>query len=80
MRAENVKREGRGMLGQLGGRIKQAVGHLFGHERMHAEGAVDELRGRADVERGKIAERAEGAMQEIAGAKETKEVQAQERR
>jgi uncharacterized protein YjbJ (UPF0337 family) len=56
------------MLKELGGRIKEAVGHLLGRERMHAEGRAEELRGRADVETGKVAERAEGAVQEAAGS------------
>jgi uncharacterized protein YjbJ (UPF0337 family) len=56
------------MLEQLGGRIKQAVGHWLGHERMHAQGGADELRGQVEAERGKIAERGEGAVKEAGEA------------
>jgi len=55
------------MLEQIGGRIKEAFGRWMGHERMHAQGRAEELRGREQIGRGKAAERTEGAVQEVGG-------------
>jgi hypothetical protein len=41
MGVENVKRQGRGMLEQLGERIKHAVDHWLGHQPMKTEGRAD---------------------------------------
>jgi uncharacterized protein YjbJ (UPF0337 family) len=68
MGAESMKAKGQGFLEQIGGRIKQALGEMFGKEKMEAKGRAEELHGHEEVERGETAERREGTMQEAAGA------------
>jgi len=72
MREENVMQQGRGAVQRLGGRIRQAIGRLFGHERTEVEGRAEELRGQQNVERGMAAERREGAAETIGGTVEKK--------
>lgn len=72
MREENVSRQAKGTMQNIGGRIKQAFGRWFGHEQTQVEGRAQELRGRENVDRGMAAERREGKSQEIGGAVERK--------
>jgi uncharacterized protein YjbJ (UPF0337 family) len=67
MQEENVGRQGRGTVQMFAGRIKRAFGRLLGHPTTEAKGYTEELRGRANVERGMAAERREGSAQEIGG-------------
>jgi uncharacterized protein YjbJ (UPF0337 family) len=72
MREENLKRQGKGILQTLGGRVMQKIGRLFGHEPTRVEGRAAELEGRANVERGAAAERREGKLEETTGAVQRK--------
>jgi uncharacterized protein YjbJ (UPF0337 family) len=67
MQEENVQRQGRGMVQMFVGRIRRAFGSLFGRPTTEVQGYAEELRGRANVERGMAAERREGSAQEIGG-------------
>lgn len=72
MREDNYKRQGRGAVQSIGGRIKQAIARFFGSERTHAEGRAEELRGKENVERGMAGERREGTVEQAGGAVERK--------
>ena len=67
MRQENIKQQAQGFLEQIGGRLKCAFGRMFHHEHVEAEGRAEELRGKAEVEGAKTAERREGKVEETAG-------------
>jgi uncharacterized protein YjbJ (UPF0337 family) len=67
MGTENIKREATGAAQTVVGRIKRAVGRLFGSRRAQVEGGAEELRGRANVAAGKAGERIEEAAKETAG-------------
>ncbi len=72
MREENVKRQGKGILQSLGGRVMEKIGRLLGHEPTRKEGLAAELHGQANVERGAAAERREGKVEEIGGTVQRK--------
>jgi uncharacterized protein YjbJ (UPF0337 family) len=59
----NQDRKEEGRLEQIGGKIKRAIGSLFGSERLRAEGEVQQLRGEARESGAK----AKGVVEEIGG-------------
>jgi uncharacterized protein YjbJ (UPF0337 family) len=67
MGTESVKRQATGASQTFVGRIKRAIGRLFGSRRLQVEGGAEELRCRANVAAGRAGERIEGAVQETAG-------------
>jgi len=63
----NQDRKEEGKLEQIGGKIKRAIGSLFGSERLRAEGEVQQLRGETRESGAKASERAKGTVEEIGG-------------
>jgi uncharacterized protein YjbJ (UPF0337 family) len=72
MHEENVKRQARGSAQTFIGRVMRVLGRLFGSRRMEAKGAAEEMRGRANVQTGKTAERVEGGIEEVGGTLQRK--------
>jgi uncharacterized protein YjbJ (UPF0337 family) len=64
----NQANRGEGIAEQVGGKIKQGVGHVIGNEQMVAEGKAKEAKGEAREEAAKAAERTKGKLEEIKGA------------
>ena len=56
-------------LEEVGGKIKKNVGHILSNEEMELEGKLHELKGKANLEAAKDAERARGLAEEIDGHK-----------
>ncbi len=64
----NASKRSEGAAEKLGGKIKGGIGRLVGNERMQAEGAVTEAKGRAKQESAKAVERGKGKLEEVTGA------------
>jgi uncharacterized protein YjbJ (UPF0337 family) len=68
----NLKTQATGAAQTVLGRIWRALGRLLGSPRMQVEGTAEEVRGRANVARGKAAERVEGGVAQAQGTLERK--------
>ncbi|HXK20447.1 MAG TPA: CsbD family protein [Polyangiaceae bacterium] len=64
----NASKRSAGAAEKLGGKIKGGIGKLVGSERMQADGAVKEAKGRAKEQSAKAAERVKGKVEEATGA------------
>jgi len=64
----NASKRSEGAAEKLGGKIKGGIGKLVGNERMQAEGAVSEAKGRAKEQAAKAAGRVQGTVEEATGA------------
>lgn len=59
---------GEGVAEELGGKIKETIGHVLGNDEMEASGKARKLEGHAKQEAAKSAERIKGKVEEITGA------------
>ena len=64
----NASKRSEGAAEKLGGKIKAGMGKLVGNERMEAEGAAKEAKGRDKEQDAKAAERGKGKVEEATGA------------
>jgi uncharacterized protein YjbJ (UPF0337 family) len=64
----NESKRSEGVAHELGGKIKAGIGSLIGDEQLEAEGRAKELRGEAQKEEAKSAERFKGKVEEVVGA------------
>ncbi|QQR73377.1 MAG: CsbD family protein [Holophagales bacterium] len=64
----HASKRAEGAAEELGGKIKQAVGHVLGNDAMEASGKARKLEGQAKQEAAKSAERVQGKVEELTGA------------
>ncbi|MEV6552144.1 CsbD family protein [Streptomyces sp. NPDC051597] len=60
---------GKGKMGQVKGKAKEAAGKVTGNDSMKAEGRMDQAKGKAGEARSDIEDRARKAGQQMPGAK-----------